>query len=193
MKELDLEKRLRSLPIPERSDEYWEMFPRRVVSRLRAPSVERPARSRWPFRLAWGFGVALAGCLIAYAFVSWPGSNDQTDWSLLQNHKMLREVLSMFPNQVRAIEQDQNGVQLVLSDKPDVPTSTPLWIRICQGSQCRVVVTFSGQQLQIAEEKVEVLADAQGQIMLLGDRLFWSSAGPDRMSDHLRIQARPLS
>ena len=71
-------------------------------------------------------------------------------------------------------------------------TATPLWIKVCEGRQCRTIVTFSGQELQIAREKVEVLADAQGQIVLVGNRLFWSSAEPDRATGSLRIQARPL-
>jgi hypothetical protein len=36
---------------------------------------------------------------------------------------------------------------------------------------------------------VEVLADAQGQVMLVGDRLFWSET-ESRFLRHLRIQAR---
>jgi hypothetical protein len=67
-----------------------------------------------------------------------------------------------------------------------------LWIKICDGKQCRSVVTFSGQAMQIAGQRVEVLADARGGVMLLGDHFFWSSR-ETVLKDHLRIDAQPLS
>jgi hypothetical protein len=112
---------------------------------------------------------------------------------LLENEAVIRETLAMFPNQVRAIIQDHDGMRLVLSEEADVPDSPPLWIKICNGKDCRVVVTFSGQSFQIAKETVEVLADAQGQVMLVGDRLFWSATGRSRSAAALRIRARPLA
>jgi hypothetical protein len=194
MNDFELDRSLKAARVPERPEEYWEDFPRRVSVRLRTAPVRRRVEPRWQPRLAWGAGAAFACLVIGFAIGQWHGRPRPTDpYAALQSEKMLREVLTFFPNRVRAIVQDERGLHLVLSDKPDVPVSTPLWIKVCDGNQCRAVVTFSGQELQIARERVEVLADAQGGVMLVGDRLFWSSAEPDRAPGRLRIQSRPLA
>ncbi len=194
MNDSELEKKLKAVRVPERPEEYWEAFPQRVLAELRAAPAARRPESRWQPRLAWGFALAAAclliGFIIGHRQVGRDREVDSFAW--LQNESALREVLTLFPNRVRAIIQDEHGMQLVLSEQADVPASTPLWIKVCDGKQCRAMVTFSGQELQIAREKVEVLADAQGRVTLVGDQLFWSSAEPDRATGRLRIQARPL-
>lgn len=210
MNNYDLEKKLKSARVPERTQEYWDDFPQQVTRLLRtaAPGSAgfQPASSarietrrqdggapRWQPKLAWGFAVAFACLVIGFAIGHRYGKPEADSFALLQNEKMLREVLTMFPNRVRAIEQDAHGIRLVLSDDADVPTSTPLWIKICDGKNCRAVVTFSGQSFQVAKEKVEVLMDAQGRVLLVGNNFVWSSAEPNRAADRLRIQARSLS
>lgn len=193
MKDFDLAKKLKTAGVPERTEEYWDAFPRQVLGRLRKVSATREPLQRWRPLLAWGLGAAIACVMIGFAIGNWHGRSGSEAFALLQNEKMIREILTMFPNRVRAIEQDERGIRLVLSEHADVPDSPPLWIKICDGNNCRAVVTFSGQALQIAKESVEVLADAQGQVMLVGNRLFWSSADPNRAAEHLRIQARPLA
>jgi len=131
--------------------------------------------------------------MIGLAFGLWRERKPSDTFALFQNEKTVREILAMFPNRIRAIEQDEHDVRLVLSDNADVPDSTPLWIKICDGKKCRVVVTFSGQGFQIAKESVEVLADAQGHVMLVGNQFIWSSAEPNQARDRLRIQAKPLT
>ena len=68
----------------------------------------------------------------------------------------------------------------------------PFGSRFASAGIVRAVVTFSGQEFQIAGERVEVLADAQERVMLVGDRFFWSSAEPNRAAANLHIQAHPL-
>jgi hypothetical protein len=106
---------------------------------------------------------------------------------------MLHEVLTLFPNRVRAIVQDEHGVQLVLADQPDVPVSTPIYVRICDGQQCSALVTFSGQELEIAGQKVTVLANAHGGVIVTGNRFVWSSDQPVVAQSGLRIEARTLN
>lgn len=194
MNDSDLEKFLKAGPAPDRTPEFWDDFPRRITTKLhwqaRRTGDPVPEKSRPVNRLAWGLSIGMACLVIAFALSHWRG-NRPTD-GLLQNEKVIWEVLAMFPNQVRAIVQDENGLSLSLADEPNVPASTPLWIKICDGKQCRSVVTFSGQVMQIAGQRVEVLADARGGVMLLGDHFFWSSR-ESVLKDHLRIDAQPLS
>ena len=106
---------------------------------------------------------------------------------------MLLELFTLFPHRVRAIVQDERGLRLVLSEEPDVPSSAPLWLQICDRSRCRSAVTFSGQELQLAGERFEVLEDAGGQVTLLGSRFLWSSRAPRKAAPELRIQAHSLA
>ena len=193
MNDRELEKILTSDRPPERSAAYWDAFPRQVLTRLRAAPPMQLEPPRRQYGLAWAAGLALASLAIGIAVGHWHGAKEADAFALLRNDKMLREVLSTFPNRVRAIEQDYAGMHLSLSQNADVPSSTPLWIKICDGENCRAVVTFSGQELQTAAGRAEVLIDDGGNVMLVGDRIVWSSAHPEKGTGGLRIQARALA
>ena len=194
MNDSDLKKILKASPAPDCTPEFWEDFPRRITTKLhwqaRRAGDPVPEKSRPVNRLAWGLSIGMACLVIAFALSHWRGRRPAD--GLLQNERVVWEVLAMFPNQVQAIVQEENGLSLSLADEPNVPASTPFWIKICDGKQCRSVVAFSGQAMQIAGQRVEVLADARGGVMLLGDHFFWSSR-ETVLKDHLRIDAQPLS
>lgn len=157
MNDSELEKKLMAARIPARDEYYWEAFPRGVLAKLRAAPARRPVEHHWLPRLAWGGGIAFACLVIGFAIGHWNNrAKKSAPYALLQNERLLREVLTLFPNRVRAIVQDERGLQLVLSDQPDVPTSTPLWVKICDGKQCASLVTFSGQEIDVAGQKITV-------------------------------------
>jgi len=194
MTDSELDKILKSAPAPGRDEDYWESFPRIVSTRLRSASVPRPTECAvWWQRLAWGGAIAMA-CLIAGFWLGhWHEQRAiGARYALLQNGKMLGEVLTLFPNRVRAIVQDEHGVQLVLADRPDVPVSTPLWVKICDGQHCAALVTFSGQEIEVAGQKLTVLTSAEGAIILIGDHFAWSSDHPGHTCGSLEIEARRL-
>ena len=60
----DLEARLKSVPVPERAEEYWNDFPSRIRVQLRREQPLRTPRSVWRPRLAWVGGLALAVALM---------------------------------------------------------------------------------------------------------------------------------
>jgi hypothetical protein len=193
MNNSELESALKKAQMPARPEAFWEMFPRRVVHRLNRPPVWDRARRHWLPRLAWGLGMAMC-ILVAFAIGHWHGRMEKNGaFVLLQNGKMLREVLTLFPNRVRAIVQDERGLQLVLSDQPNVPMSTPLWVKICDGKQCSSLVTFSGQELEIAGQKITVLSDAEGGIILEGNQFVWSSSARNFAQGGLKIEAKRLN
>lgn len=175
MTDPELQRLLNSAKVPERPDDYWERFPVRVAAGLqRQPSRERADVRRFP-RLAWGLSAAAVCLLIGFAIGHWRGRSDASaSNSLLQNEKVIREVLAMFPNRVRAIVQDERGLNLVLSERANVPASPPLCIQVTQAGRRSSFLTFSGQEIEIVGQKVTVLSDSQGQVMLVGDRFFWS-------------------
>jgi len=98
----------------------------------------------------------------------------------------------MFPNRVRAIVRDERGINLVLSDKDDVPSSPPIYVRISDGKNCSSVITFSGQEIQIAGQKLSVLMEGDGGIILAGNGFVWEGGKQICASKNWEIQARSL-
>jgi hypothetical protein len=189
----ELDQLLKSDPVPARAPELWEQMPQRVSAKLHWRQHRKDKENGLPPRSVrgWVLGITGAAVLILMGFVvgNWHGAKQTT--ALLQSEKLLREVFATFPNQVQAIIQDENGLRLVLADEPNVVQSQPLWIKVSEDGVCRSMVTFSGQVVQIAGRPVEVLADAQGGVMMVGENFFWSSqqGGAD---GQLRINAEQL-
>jgi hypothetical protein len=197
MKQPELDSILRQARLPEISEESFEMFPRRIVTRLKHDEPSTRASQnfspRLP-RLVWAFG--LAACVVIVFAISQkhgrikPEAVSPND--ALADIKVIRETLSLFPNRVRAIVQDERGLNLVLSDTEDVPASPPLYVSICDGKKCSSLVTFSGQEIQIAGQNVMVLADAHGEIILAGSQFVWSNLERSEAGNHLKIEAKNL-
>ena len=178
MNDSDLDELLKAASVPERAPEFWAQLPGRIGAKLRwqqrrGDKVNLPSRPN--AAMLWGWGLTGAAVFILMGFLMGQRQGARQMTSFVQNEKLLHEVLATFPNQVRAIVQDENGLHLSLADEPNVPQSQPLWIKVCQGGVCRSIVTFSGQVVEIADKQVEVLADARGGVMLVGEHFFWSS------------------
>jgi hypothetical protein len=88
--------------------------------------------------------------------------------------------------------QDQDGTKLVLSDKNNVPASTPIYVRICNGQNCASLVTFSGQQIEIAGQTVTVLSQGNGGIIVEGSQFVWSNQDHVYAERNLKIEAKNL-
>jgi hypothetical protein len=191
MNNSELEKKLKAARGPVLDEQYQAAFPQTVLENLRsAPWKPAPAKHPWRLRLAWGF--AFAACiLMAFVAGRWHGRSEANN-DVLANAKLIQETLAMFPNRVRAIVRDERGISLVLSDQPNVPVSPPIYVRICDGKNCSSVVTFSGQEIQIAGQKLTVLSEADGGIILEGNKFVWSSTARNYASKGLKIEAKPL-
>lgn len=190
----ELDSILKKARTPEPPKEFWQGFPQQVARALNRQRTEnfRPEQNWFP-RLAWGFATAIC-ILAAFAIGHWRGQVEmKTSTDVLADAKVVRETLAMFPNQVRAIVQDERGINLVLSDNSDVPVSTPIYVRICDGNHCSSLVTFSGQEIQVAGQKVTVLSDARGGIILMGNDFAWSSRDPSYAKNDLKIEAKSLA
>jgi hypothetical protein len=194
MNQPELDSILKKARLPEIPRESLEMFPRRIVARLKRNSPPTRATRNFSPHLAWAFGLA-ACAVIAFAVGQKHGRIKTETISAkdaLANVKVIRETLALFPNRVRAIVQDERGLNLVLSENDDVPASTPLYVRICDGNHCSSFVTFSGQEIQVAGQKVTVLTDARGGIILTGSQFVWSNTERTYAGNHLKIEARNL-
>jgi hypothetical protein len=198
MNNSELENLFKSAPVPDRSPEYWEQFPTRVTSQLKeqspAPGVIsqlRPKHFWLTPALCGGFGLAVACLMVGFFLGYWKGSG-LSKRQLASMQESYHELEELFPNQVQAIIFEGREVRLVLAERPEVPSSTPIAIQVTQKNSQRKFVTFSGQQIQINGETCEVLADAQGHIILLGKNWVWSDAGGQLHHEPYRIEARKL-
>jgi hypothetical protein len=191
MNDPELDRKLKAARGPALDRLYQETFPQTVLRNLRsAPRI--PVRRRWSGwpRLAWG--LATAACiLIAFAAGHWHGRKLASQ-DVLADSKLIQETLAMFPNRVRAIVKDEHGLNLVLADQAVVPDSTPIYVRICDGKNCSSLVTFSGQEIQVAGQKLTVLSEADGGIILEGSKFVWSSTLRSLAKNGLKIEARSL-
>jgi uncharacterized protein HemX len=64
MTDPELQSRLQSLPVPTRTEEYWDDFPAHIRRQLRAhsattPKVQRGTRPIWALNLAFALGLIL--------------------------------------------------------------------------------------------------------------------------------------
>ena len=195
MNNSELDHLLQSAPTPEREAGYWETFPRSVTVRLgtgQSSAFRRPVR-RPSSLLLGGLGFATACVVIGLAIGFWQGRASNLHASQVAGmQKFFREVEALFPNQVRAIILDERGPRLVLSEKADVPASTPLWLKISSPSGSQSVLTFSGQQIPVDGDACDVLIDAGGHVLVVGSKLVWSSAARGLPKTPYHIQAQSL-
>jgi len=212
MNNKELDQILKSARVPERPAVYWERFPRQVTAQLRAggglesslsPSegervgVRGPFQRGWPTPFRWkpALALALASVCIVFGFVlgAWHARHPAgTDPQLAEVAKYFREIAALFPNQLEAIVFDQAGAHMVLADRPNVPASPPVYVKVCGPKGCQWFVTFSGQQIRVNGDVFEVLVDRQGDVLLMGRQWVWSSSEPAGKSSPYRIEARPL-
>ncbi len=196
----ELNRLLKSAVEPGRPAEYWEEFPKNVVSNLadRPPPVRAAMPTKSPrAALGWftlGAGMATACLLLAFVFRAGRerGAEDFTASDIAVMRKYLQEVEALFPNQVQAVVFEQSGPRLVLADRAVVPASMPVYVRVCGANGCQSFLTFSGQQIRLNGETVDVLVDARGKVLLVGNRLSWTSGESKSRVGSLRIVARSL-
>ncbi|HXF09737.1 MAG TPA: hypothetical protein VN625_03055 [Desulfuromonadaceae bacterium] len=191
MNDSELTALLKKARVPEPSGELWDELPGRVARQLNRARTETSHSVRGGFS-RWAWGMATALCVVM-AFIAghWHGQMAEKK-DALASGKVVRETLAMFPNRVRAIVEDEHGLNLVLSENEDVPASSPLYLRVCDGKQCASVVTFSGQEIQVAGRKMTVLADGHDGVILMGNNFAWSSREPAMAKNNLKIEAKNL-
>ncbi|MFA6544205.1 MAG: hypothetical protein WCS99_07250 [Limisphaerales bacterium] len=195
----ELNELLRAVRVPERAPEYWEKFPQTVVRQLRRAEAGEAAGSRGsPGRSgghlwAWGLGLATA-CLVLGFFAGFRRGHSLgfSAAELAQSRKIYHELAGLFPDQLQTVLLDGRGSQLVLASDAQPPASVPLLVQICHDGICRRFITFSGQRVALNGETFEILFDARGNVLVVGDRLAWSSGEPRKAAAGYRIRATAL-
>lgn len=209
MNNRELDNLLKNTSVPERPSAFWDQFPGRVMDEItrqnRSANVPRRVspesladhRRVAPFasllwRGAFVAGLALICVILGFALGLRRGMGRTSETAQLAlAQKFFHEVQTLFPNQIEAIEFDAKGTHLKLAEHADLPASPPLYVSVCGPQGCRRFVTFSGQQIRVNGDVLDVLLDRQGEVLVVGKQWIW----PDRNREHpapYRVEARLL-
>jgi len=100
------------------------------------------------WRMAWALS-AVTACLVigSWRTLAWARRSSGRERFFAKRQGAPGNIRNV-PNRVKAIVQDQHGINLVLSDKEDVPNPRSV-IKICDGKKLPAMVTFSGQEIKL--------------------------------------------
>jgi hypothetical protein len=110
MNDFELKSKLKSVPLPARTPEYWENFPAQVRASLHRAPGEFAPRNFWLPRLAWSGGFALAGLIFTLSL--WPSVH-----VLLQKEKTFRWELAQLSKHLCTFMQDEHGLHYLVAEK----------------------------------------------------------------------------
>jgi hypothetical protein len=116
MKRFDLDTELKSAHIPERGEEYWENFPRRVTSELRTTEPQAVAPRALLHVMAWGGGIAFA-CLALGLTLGFSSAPRMISCAMLHNKQEIRTTLTQFSERLETLMQNEHGMEWLLADQ----------------------------------------------------------------------------
>jgi hypothetical protein len=116
MNDFDLESKLKSVPLPERSEDYWENFPSQVRWRLRR-TAPKPAAGESGFpRFAWRMGAGFACLVIGLLVLNQPLK--AASCAIFKNERIIRQQLAGLPAHLRILMADEHGLHYLVAEKP---------------------------------------------------------------------------
>ncbi|MGD1088414.1 MAG: hypothetical protein ABR955_06775 [Verrucomicrobiota bacterium] len=113
MNDFELESKLKSVPLPERSEDYWENFPSRVRLQMRRTTSQQEVREYRLPQFAWKMSIGFA-CLIAGLSVL-----DQplkaASGAIFSKERIIRQQLAELPGHLRVFMQDEHGMHYLVA------------------------------------------------------------------------------
>lgn len=159
-------------------------------------SSRPPLSPRFSARMLWP--LAAAACFLLVWFSIRPMTPEKTVTKAQPAREedaaaiILREVSALFPNQVRSIVRDESGLQMSLADEPDVKPTQALVLKVCEPRGCKEIITFSGQNIEVAGHPVTVRTENGDRVILDGGRFLWSSDLKENPAPGIHIESRKL-
>ena len=123
--------------------------------------------------------------------------HDEATWAeAVQRYEgLLREMLTVFPDQLEAIVVKNGEVNLQLAEGPRLLQSQPVFVEIRSGQQITQIVGFSGDTVRTTlfgrEVTMEVFVTGDEDVLLVSPELVWSSREPVSL-DGSTFRAVPL-
>jgi len=114
MNDFELENRLKAVPLPKRSEDYWEYFPAQVRANLHRAAMKPAAENLWLPRLAWAGGLTV---LLILTFVFAQIKPVQiVSLALSKNEKHFRTEFVQFENQLHVLMRDEHGLHYLIAE-----------------------------------------------------------------------------
>jgi len=115
MNDSELEKIMRATRAPEQPEEYWEEFPRRVMSRWPRTRVETRTKDPWLAAVAWGSALACVCVMIGFGI----GKSDQRAvCNFLRREQNFRRELMVVPKRFCAMIQSTRRMNYLITNTP---------------------------------------------------------------------------
>lgn len=111
----DLRSKLKGVPVPERTEEYWNEFPLRVRRRLKRPSAPAELDENWLTQFAWKFAVCAIGIVLGLLIFNQPLIAAST--AISQKEKAVRQQLAELPHHLRILMADGHGMYYLVADQ----------------------------------------------------------------------------
>ncbi|HEY1662107.1 MAG TPA: hypothetical protein VGI03_06785 [Verrucomicrobiae bacterium] len=109
MNDSELEKKLRSVRVPQRAEGYWEDFPSRVRGQLPAPVMERPRKAFVP---AWAWAGGFAFACAVFTLVIWPSFQ-----VAVKDEHVIHQELAELPHHLHVLMADEHGMHYLIADQ----------------------------------------------------------------------------
>jgi hypothetical protein len=116
MNDFELESKLKSVPLPERSEDYWENFPAQVRWQLRRNTLKQNVGESWFPRFALRMGVGFA-CLVTGLLV-FNQPLKAASCAIFKNEQIIRLQLAELPTHLRILMADEHGLHYLVAEKP---------------------------------------------------------------------------
>jgi hypothetical protein len=114
MTDFELESKLKGVPLPERSEDYWENFPPQVRWRLHRTASKLELRESWFPRFAWRMGVGFACLVIGLLVLNQPLK--AASCAVFKNEKIIRQQLAELPTHLRVLMADEHGLHYLVAE-----------------------------------------------------------------------------
>jgi hypothetical protein len=115
MNDFDLESKLKSVRVPERTEEYWNNFPSQVRVQLRRAAPEPAIRESWLPRFAWSIGTSFACLMVGLLVLSQPLK--AASCAIFQKEQFVRQQLAAIPSHLRVLMADEHGLHYLVAEK----------------------------------------------------------------------------
>ena len=115
MNDFELERKLKAVPLPERSEDYWEHFPAQVRANLRRASTRPAAENPWLPRFAWAGTFAVILILGIWCAQSKPLQTVSV--AISKNEKHFRGEFAQFETKLRVLMRDEHGMHYLIAEK----------------------------------------------------------------------------
>ena len=115
MNDFELESKLKNVPLPERSEDYWENFPTRVRLQMRRKASGRTIRENWLPQVAWKMSVGFTCLILVLLVLGQPLK--AASCTIFKNERIIRQQLAKLPNHLRAFMADEHGLHYLVAEK----------------------------------------------------------------------------